>query len=229
MALSQNDTDISLKEKVNASSLIIEGKVIKKECFYSNDKKGNGSIYTNAKIKVSKLFKGTLKDTVVDIIYKGGGIAYGNIEKVVHVDHGFSAGLGDEGVFLLIPNNLGLLADTSLSYVLAYGRLGFVQYHPYEFNTASCFNIPYGDVEKEVLQEIESITGQKREVLGLNMFEKKKSDQLKKKIEVKAYKSLSGPCDQENGPCTIIDYAFANVNLSANGQILDFDIVSRDK
>ena len=39
----------------------------------------------------------------------------------------------------------------------------------------------------------------------------------------------ASPCDLEGGNCTIIDFNIANVVVSNNGQMLDFDIVTRDE
>ena len=231
-----NGHNPSFEEKTRDADVILEGIIISTE---GSKMMGTGQIYTSAIIRISKIFKGEVNDTIVELIFKGGRDSTG-----LQADLGTPIrGVGNEGIFFLQKNNkihsgvkdiLSFTHLCSTNTMITYDANYMYSDNKYQANDGGPYyprgkGEHYKDLEKELYPKIETLTGQKRKVMGLNGFEKESLLKFKKKIEVKAYQSSSGPCDQENGPCTIIDYAFANINLSANGQILDFDIVSRDE
>jgi hypothetical protein len=213
----------TLAEKTKAADVIVEGEVIGNHSFESDIAP---RIFTATIIRVSKVFKGQVKDTIVEMIQTGGSNSqgsYGSSDEPIRY-------VGTSGIFFLRKNEnmqSGIKNIQSFFHVCSSNLMIHYEFH--WIHRASGQEGVYDDLETELFEKIESLTGQKRKVMGLNGFEKEDLFKFKKKIEVKAYKTTSGPCDQENGLCTIIDYAFANVSLSANGQILDFDIVSRDE
>jgi hypothetical protein len=159
--------DSTLERKVKEASLIVEGEVIGTTC---SDK---AYIVTFARIKISKVFKGSTLDSIIEIALNGGYCnGYASI-----ISNGLMLGKGREGVFLLVPNNTGNTADKSLaSYVVQDGRYGYIGYHHkpemVANYVATCINITYEDLETELFQRIEKATGQERKVVGQNSFEK---------------------------------------------------------
>jgi hypothetical protein len=209
----------TLEEKVTKADAVVEGEIIETRGFLKD-----GEIYTSATLMISKIFKGHIKDTLIEVICKG-GTYNGQTYASSHVRRLFKE---DDGIFYLSKNDTIKSGDSLISFT-CYGNPANVTAYDYSSSEirANGHEGHYANLETDLFQKIESLTGQKRKAMGLNRFEKEDLFKFKKKIEVKAYKTTSGPCDQENGLCTIIDYAYANVSLSANGQILDFDIVSR--
>ena len=90
--------EISLSEQVNASSQIIEGKVISKKSYWDAD---HGKIYTANTIEVYKVFKG--KDqSFVEVITQGGTVGM----KIHQVNPSLKLRIGDVGVFTLINHTI---------------------------------------------------------------------------------------------------------------------------
>lgn len=86
---------VSLQQRSNQSSLIVEGRVQSKRSFQSTDK---SMIYTAYRIEVSRVFKGQYSGEL-DLIVKGGIV--GN--QAVHVSPGIELPLPFQGIFFLQP------------------------------------------------------------------------------------------------------------------------------
>ena len=159
----------NIEELVNHADVIVEGQVSEIECFIDKD----SVIYTSAKIKISKIFKGANIDSTIELVYLGGHydgitIAYQNISS-----HSLSLIKGRDGIFFLKSNK----TDPSLRigmkcYSVINMRGRFIEYYHDHVNPpAVCFNVSYNDLENELFKSIEMITQTKRKVLGLNTFE----------------------------------------------------------
>src|SRR3954470_9290841 len=72
---------IELDEKINNSSLIIEGKVVSKKSFWND---AHTMIYTANIIEVYKSFKGNTTEKTVEIVTQGGSVGTDAI-SVSHV------------------------------------------------------------------------------------------------------------------------------------------------
>ncbi len=59
----------SLAEKVAKADAVIEGMVIETKGYDSKDK---STIYTSALVRVSKIFKGTVSDIIIELVFEGG-------------------------------------------------------------------------------------------------------------------------------------------------------------
>ncbi|MDX2280106.1 MAG: hypothetical protein NW218_10985 [Saprospiraceae bacterium] len=77
--------EVSLDEKIQMSSLIVEGKVIESKCYRADDE----TIYTAHKIKVSALLKGEYLDEYLTVTTWGGEIA-GELQTWVSAEFSFS-------------------------------------------------------------------------------------------------------------------------------------------
>ena len=94
--------EISLQKQIEASSLVVEGKVISKQSFWDAN---HHNIYTTNLIEVYKVFKGESLKTI-EIITPGGTVGL-NAESV---SPGLKLRKGDIGVFMLHNNNIAFSA-----------------------------------------------------------------------------------------------------------------------
>ncbi|WP_298531298.1 T9SS type A sorting domain-containing protein [uncultured Algibacter sp.] len=117
--------EISLKQQVQNSLLVVEGKVIFKESFLDED----NNVYTINKVEVYKAFKGQ-RLPYVNVVTKGGSVG----SRIQLVTHSLKLELGDLGVFNLEKSgrysiNGGLLSDVFRVYS---GSQGFYKYNLYD-------------------------------------------------------------------------------------------------
>ena len=162
------------KNPMRRADIVIEGHVISAKCF-----KTETNIYTSIIVRALKIFKGNGKDSLIEVIEEGGQLD--GVDVTVY-DGTIEAHLNDEGIFFLDSNKTQISLRTELkSYVFASDFIG------YRFggarvgnHLATCRGVTYDDIEKDLYQPIETATGQKRKVLGLNSFETKEKKQQKK-------------------------------------------------
>ena len=170
-----------LKEKTTLSDVIIEGTIIETN---SSKLAESRLIYTSALIKVTKIFKGEIKDSIVELIYKGGRDSSG-----FQPDKGVSLRTkGTEGIFFLLKNNSLSLGRKGIpSYTHVCNTNAMIIYNHYGIYQGNGTEGDYSNLGKDLFPKLESIVNQKPIVFGLNSFEQEKISSLKKKIEVKAY------------------------------------------
>lgn len=116
--------EISLKEQVDNSSLVVEGKVIAKKSFWDADHK---MIYTSYTIDVYKVFKGESYKQI-EVIVKGGIVGL----NAFIVSHSLKLGKGLTGVFTLYESNLNIGLTNKISaktYKVYSGVQGFYNYN----------------------------------------------------------------------------------------------------
>ena len=143
--------EVPMTQQVQASSQIVEGKVISKASFWDN---GQMNIYTVNTVEVYKVFKGqTLVDTV-EIITPGGSV--GDNHEVVTPS--LSLNVGDVGVFMLHDNNVSITNGTSRPKFKAYSSVqGF---YKYDFASNTAYNPFYTkeNISGEFYGELQSLT-----------------------------------------------------------------------
>lgn len=174
-AQTATQTDIvklnNLKDLVSQSSLVIEGRTIKSKGFMQTD----GKIFTSDIIKISKIFKGNISDSVIEVIFRGG-----SANGIIAVsDAGLCMGAGEEGIFFLKDNKFDSAQYKDLqSFVPAFFSGCFIEYFdkPHQKiahnHVAINGTFAYDDLEKDLFEPIEAITGEPPKILGLNMFER---------------------------------------------------------
>ncbi|WP_298494375.1 T9SS type A sorting domain-containing protein [uncultured Algibacter sp.] len=116
--------EISLKDQIGNSSLVVEGKVIAKKSFWDADHK---MIYTAYTIDVYKVFKGESYKQI-EVIVKGGIVGL----NAFIVSHGLKLGKGLTGVFTLNESNLNIGLTNTISaktYKVYSGVQGFYNYN----------------------------------------------------------------------------------------------------
>lgn len=125
---------ISLDQRIEKSTIILEGKVVSQSCFWSEDK---SAIYTLNVIDVYKLFKGRLESKQVELITKGGII--GN--KMQRVTHSLELKIDDIGIFTTIPSITKISTNSNSMKLRAYaGAQGFIKYNLTEKSAKDVFN-----------------------------------------------------------------------------------------
>jgi hypothetical protein len=151
-----------IKQQVNKSSLIIEGKVVSKESFWNKD---NGLIYTSNTVEVYKVFKGQLI-TKVDVITVGGTVGL----RALIANPSLKLNIDDIGVFML--ENTGIV-NTKQKYsnkqFKPYGSLqGFYKYNLRDDIAVNPFNKKQG-IKSTFYQEITKYT--KRDFIKTSSFD----------------------------------------------------------
>jgi len=161
--------DNALERWIAKADLIIEGRVLSTETFMGENPH---EAFTSAQIKVTKIFKGTLNDSIVEFVFMGGYYKGG----VVLSSQAVNLGPLDEGIFLLSENKSGnTIAKGMASYIEPHGEISCILYHAKLKLPGNHYAVGGGfvcdDLEKDLFQRIEAATGQKRKILGPNIFE----------------------------------------------------------
>jgi hypothetical protein len=158
----------TLEEKVEKSDVIIEGQVINTRGFENVEKT---SIYTSATIRISKIFKGSIVDSTIEIVFEGGKLG----DKRQILTHAFYIDKGRDGVFFLKANtSSAVLGDKSNSYILPMGTSSYIEYHHDPVNhPATSPGSSYNDIEKDLFQRIEAITKVPRIIVSASIFDRK--------------------------------------------------------
>lgn len=144
-------TPISLSERIEKATIILEGKVIGQACYWDEAKT---HIYTSNLLEVYKLFKGRLLTTRVEIITRG-GIVGNQMERISNT---LELKLGDVGIFTAIENTTKINTALKLTKLKVYAGLqGFIKYDMASRTAKDAFN-SYHDIDKEIYAQIASQT-----------------------------------------------------------------------
>jgi hypothetical protein len=113
---------ISLDQRIDNSTAIFEGKVIRQTSYWDNTKT---HIYTSNIVEVYKVFKGESIAKEIELITRG-GIVGDNMQRV---SHNLVLNIGDAGVFTAVVNTAKLVTNTKLTQLKTYaGEQGFIKY-----------------------------------------------------------------------------------------------------
>lgn len=118
---------LSLDERVNASSLIVEGIVQSKSCYWNSDKT---MIYTKNTFQISKIFKGAqlITNYTIDVVTLGGTIG----DKAVKVEPELELESGEIGILMLVQKNGEWVAES--------GPQGFIRIDKHTAESSDIFN-----------------------------------------------------------------------------------------
>lgn len=133
--------EISLKEQVENSSLVLEGKVIDSKSFWDADHR---MIYTRNTVKVYKVFKGEPVETI-DVLTEGGIIGL----NAILVSHSLKLGKGSLGVFTLYQSHVNIHKKD---------QSGFKQYRTYSSIQGFYKYDIYGNTATNTLSRKKGIT-----------------------------------------------------------------------
>lgn len=154
--------EVSLDEKIQKSSLIVEGKVIESKCYRVDDE----TIYTAHKIKVSALLKGEYLDEYLTITTWGGEIE-GELQTWTHL---LTLNKGERGIFFLEPTRVPAIKDMDYPesfdvYAASQGFVQFVQNEAKAWVGHEPFHT-YSDIPSDLFAYIGRQTGQKMTLFG---------------------------------------------------------------
>jgi len=142
--------EISFKEQIDNSTMIVEGEVIAKTSFWSNN-----LIYTANTVKVHKVFKGDPLKTV-EVITVGGVVG----DKALMVSHGLKLQKGTTGLFMLEDSDVVDLSTnkSTIKQFKPYSDVqGFYRYNLFDDLAANPFKMKQG-ITSSLYQDIISIT-----------------------------------------------------------------------
>jgi hypothetical protein len=154
--------EVSLDEKIEKSTLIVEGKVIETKTYKADD----GTIYTSNKIELLGLLKGEYRNKDIYITTWGGEYE-GELQTWTHL---LTLSKGDYGLFFLeptqVPINKTANADEVFDvYSASQGYVAFVQNDAKAWIGVEPFHT-YKDIPKDLYGYIEKSVGQKMTVLN---------------------------------------------------------------
>ena len=114
--------EVSLDDKIEHSTLVIEGKVIESQCYRAV----NGDIYTANKVELGSILKGYYREKFLTITTWGGEID-GEIQTWTHL---LTLNKGDYGLFFLEPTNFPVIqaAGFPAPFDVYSGQQGFVAF-----------------------------------------------------------------------------------------------------
>ncbi|WP_152969750.1 hypothetical protein [Pedobacter sp. Hv1] len=138
---------ISLKERIENATIILEGKVISQAAYWDETQT---HIYTANTVEVYKVFKGQLTAKQVEIITRGGIVG----DRMERISNTLELKVGDAGVFTTIPNKAKINTTTQLTKLKAYaGIQGFIAYDTTNATANDVFN-NYKNIPKELHSKI---------------------------------------------------------------------------
>lgn len=142
------------EEKISSSVLVIEGEVIEKFSFWGEERR---NIFTSNLIRVTKIFKGELTGTNIEIITEGGqiGDTEMSLTNTLHLE------TGDAGVLFCerTPIDYSGRSVNSGVRMQVYASLqGFLRYNREEQTAWEPFRI-FHDIETEVHPFVQELAG----------------------------------------------------------------------
>lgn len=134
---------LSLAERTNAATLIIEARAGVKTSYWNSDK---SMIFTATELQVSRVYKGAglLQSTAVNLVTLGGQVG----DKAVKVDPELEVETGEIGIFMLVNRHGEWVAES--------GPQGFIRIDKFTGGASDIFNV-YPAFS--IAGTIESITG----------------------------------------------------------------------
>lgn len=141
-------TPISLNQRVNNSSIIIEGTVISKKSFWNT---AHNFIHTSNLIQVKQVLKGSLGNSFIEIITAGGEIE----DKRVSADPSLQLDIEQEGVFMVNFKNSSSQFGYN-TYEVYSDQQGFVKFDTKENSARDPFNT-YEDINTDLYKAIGEI------------------------------------------------------------------------
>ena len=167
--------EISLKQQIENSSLVVEGEVVSKKSFWRDN-----LIYTANTIEVYKVFKGELLKSI-DVVTVGGAVD----DKVLLVSSSLKLQKGNVGVFMLQHDakNNSFVNKSSNKQFKPFGAIqGFYKYNTYDDVAINPFNKKQG-ISSIFYKEIMSITNKAFVEISINkVLESSKSSTANKSL-----------------------------------------------
>jgi hypothetical protein len=162
----------SIEEKTQKSEAVIEGIGIS-SYWDAGFFDAKGHLFSSCLIRVSKVFKGNIKDSVIEIISEGGVVPSGPNKGDQQESIWCIPGEGSQGIFFLRHNTTGIQSGKGYQSfflihhcsVLRYQKPS--KYYPITHNNSQKID----DLDRDLYPLIMSATHTPYKVLGLNSFE----------------------------------------------------------
>jgi len=160
---------VSDKEKVNASSIVIEGVVTDQLSFWNDQ---HTFIYTSNTIHVYKVFKGVLVGSEVEIVTQGGEVD----GYTVSASELLTLKQNEVGVFCCSPNSIKLKSPVTGNELLdVYAdRQGFFKYDMGNYTAATPFN-SFSSITQGLYQHLNSLVGNTYKLLDASFNAERKN------------------------------------------------------
>ncbi|HEY0433048.1 MAG TPA: T9SS type A sorting domain-containing protein [Chitinophagaceae bacterium] len=165
--------EVSLDEKVQHSSLVLEGKVVANECFWNSS---HSMLYTSSSVEIYKVFKGSPARDTIEIVTQGG--------QLDNVSIGTSdlarLQAGDIGTFFCYLNSRNLRSPSThaLLYEIYSSSQGFLKYSPVTLAANAPF-VRMTSVTNALYPQLQQRTGRAfRSVKSFSVSSLRKSSQL---------------------------------------------------
>lgn len=144
---------VSLDEKVQQSTVIVEGKVIKQTPFWNPQ---HTMIFTSNKIEIYKVFKGNVTPEYIEVMTQGGAIdnlAMGATDLL-------ELEAGHVGVFFCYPNSINLVSPVTNNrlFDVYSSSQGFFNYDLQNQKANAPF-VRYSNIENEMYSALQAKTG----------------------------------------------------------------------
>ncbi len=151
---------VPFEEKFQNASLIAEGKVVDRYCFWNP---AHTMIYTASTVSLSKVFSGNAAASTLEVMTVGGIVG---TDGVTASDL-LALSVGDQGVFFLQPNSLGLHAPVSgrLLYDVYSSMQGFFGYDKIAHSAAAPF-VSYASIKDDLYTQLISRAGHPYTIVG---------------------------------------------------------------
>ncbi|MDB5198618.1 MAG: type sorting protein [Chitinophagaceae bacterium] len=158
--ISQALYPVSLDEKVDNSTLIVEGKVKGKSSFWNT---AHTMIYTSNIIEVYKIFKGSLIADTIEVMTQGGSVG----DYTVEVSDLLQLYKGDIGIFFCYPNQINLRSPKSRQQLwdVYSSAQGCYKYNLFEGSATAPF-ANYKDVQNQVYPQLEQKTRRQPQIIN---------------------------------------------------------------
>jgi hypothetical protein len=151
---------VELAEKVKASPLIVEGKVISKKSFWND---AHTMIFTANTVEIYKSFKGNITEKTIEMMTQGGSVG----PDVITVSDILQLDIGKTGIFFCEPNRINLKSPFSkkILFDVYSSDQGFFRYD-LENDAASAPFASYKKIEKNLYKLIRKETGENFKVIN---------------------------------------------------------------
>jgi len=148
--------EVSLKDRCDESTVIVEGKVLEKSTFWNAS---HNYIYTRNVIEIYKVLKGTVIPATIEILTEGGRVDGDWLE----VTNSLEIATNEYGIFMLKPINVNLPSGFSTGitrYQAVAATQGFLKFN-FETSSASDVFHNYHNIQNELYTPIQNFSGQK--------------------------------------------------------------------
>ena len=151
---------VNLDEKVQRSSLILEGKVIDQKSFWNAQ---HTMIFTSNIVEIYKIFKGAVSENTVEVMTQGGSVE----GDYIGTSDLLKLKTGETGIFFVSPNSISLKSPVTNKplFDVYSSDQGFFHYDLKKLSASAPF-IYYKNIERELYPELTRKTNQPYKVIN---------------------------------------------------------------